>query len=77
MIQAYVLVSVEAGKNPEVVSKMRSLPSVKQVHACWGQPDIFSFVEVMDEKTLAETVLDSIQSIPGVRGTDTHIVLPV
>ncbi len=77
MIQAYVLVSVEVGKNPDVISAMRSVPGVKQVHACWGRPDIFSFVEVVDEKTLAEVVLNTIQRIDGIQGTETHIVLPM
>ena len=74
---AYVLVSVEAGKNQEVVAALRSLDAVKQAHACWGQPDIFAFVEVADEPTLAEVVLTAIQGLPGVRTTETHIVAPV
>ncbi len=77
MVQAYVLVSVEPGKNQKVLDAMRSVQGVKQVHACWGQPDIFSFVEVADEKSLAETVLSTIQGLPGVRSTETHMVVPV
>lgn len=77
MVSAYVLVSVESGKNPEVLSALRAVPSVKQAHACWGQPDIFTFVEVADEKALAEAVLTTIQGVAGVRATDTHIVVPV
>lgn len=33
---AYVLVSVEPGKNHEVVVALRQLVDVKQAHACWG-----------------------------------------
>jgi DNA-binding Lrp family transcriptional regulator len=77
MVSAYVLVSVEPGKNPEVLSALRAVPAVMQAHACWGQPDIFTFVEVADEKMLAEAVLTTIQGVPGVRATDTHIVVPV
>ena len=77
MVQAYVLVSVEPGKNQKVLDAMRSVQGVKQVHACWGQPDIFSFVEVADEKSLAETVLSTTQGLPGVRSTETHMVVPV
>jgi len=77
MVSAYVLVSVEPGKNPEVLSALRAVPGVKQAHACWGQPDIFTFVEVDDEKALTEAVLSTIQVVPGVRATDTHIALPV
>jgi DNA-binding Lrp family transcriptional regulator len=77
MVSAYVLVSVEAGKNQEVVAALRSTNTVKQAHACWGQPDIFAFVEVADEPTLAEVVLTTIQGLPGIRTTETHIVAPV
>jgi DNA-binding Lrp family transcriptional regulator len=77
MVSAYVLVSVEAGKNQEVVAALRSMDAVKQAHACWGQPDIFAFVEVADEPTLAEVVLTAIQGLPGIRTTETHIVAPV
>jgi DNA-binding Lrp family transcriptional regulator len=77
MVSAYVLVSVEAGKNQEVVAALRSMDAVKQAHACWGQPDIFAFVEVADEPTLAEVVLTTIQGLPGIRTTETHIVAPV
>lgn len=77
MVAAYVLVSVEPGKNQQVVSALRAIRGVKQAHSCWGKPDIFSFVEVTDEKALAETVLKTIQSLPGVRDTETHVVVPV
>jgi hypothetical protein len=33
MVSAYVLVSVEAGKNQEVVAALRSMDAVKQAHA--------------------------------------------
>ncbi len=77
MVAAYVLVSVEPGRNQQVVSTLRGIRGVKQAHSCWGKPDIFSFVEVADEKALVETVLNTIQGTPGVRDTETHVVVPV
>ena len=77
MVSAYVLVSVEPGKNQEVAASVRSVQGVKQAHVCWGKPDIFAFVEVADEKTLADTVLSRIQGIRGVRDTETHIVVRI
>jgi DNA-binding Lrp family transcriptional regulator len=77
MVSAYVLVSVEPGKNEEVVAALREIRGVKQAHACWGQPDIFAFVEVTDDTALSDTVLQAIQGTPGIRGTETHIVIPV
>jgi uncharacterized protein (DUF2342 family) len=40
MVSAYVLVSVEPGKNQDVVAALRQIAGVTQAHACWGQPDI-------------------------------------
>jgi DNA-binding Lrp family transcriptional regulator len=77
MVSAYVLVSVEAGKNQEVVAALRGVNGVKQAHACWGQPDIFAFVEVSDERALADTVLTTIQGIEGVNKTETHVTAPI
>ncbi len=74
-MKAYVLINVRAGKAREVVSKAQAIPAVKSVHPCWGRPDVFTFVEVADEKSLADTVLAKLQSIDGVESTDTHIVI--
>lgn len=76
MVSAYVLVSVEAGRVREVEAALRAIEGVKQAHVCWGQPDVFCFVEVPDEVTLAETILTRIQGLPGIRFTDTHVVAP-
>ncbi len=75
MSAAYILVSVEAGHAKEVLQKIRSLEGVKQAHTCWGQPDIFAFFEVPDDRHLAEVVLDQIHNMPGVRSTETHLVV--
>jgi DNA-binding Lrp family transcriptional regulator len=77
MVSAYVLVSVEAGKNQDVVSALRQVAGVTQAHACWGQPDILAYIEVDDDGAMADTVLVMIQAIPGARTTKTHLVAPV
>jgi DNA-binding Lrp family transcriptional regulator len=77
MISAYVLVSVEPGKNQDVVAVLRRVAGVTQAHACWGQPDIFAYVEADDDSAMADMVLVTIHGIPGVRATDTHVVVPV
>jgi hypothetical protein len=38
MVSAYVVVSVEAGKNQNVVAALRQVAGVTQAHACRGQP---------------------------------------
>ena len=74
-MKAYVLINVRAGMAREVVEKVRQIEGVKSANACWGRPDTFTFVEVANEKALADTVLAKIQAIDGVESTDTHIVI--
>lgn len=75
MAAAYILVSVEAGKARSVLERLRALDGVLQAHTCWGQPDIFAYCEVDDDAKLAGVVLDVIHSMPGVRLTETHLVV--
>jgi DNA-binding Lrp family transcriptional regulator len=49
-------------------------PLDTQAHPCFGQPDIFTFVNVADEKSLSDVVITKIHTIEGVEETDTHIV---
>ena len=74
-MKAYVLINVRAGMAREVVEKVRQIEGVKSANACWGRPDTFTFVEVANEKALADAVLAKIQTIDGVECTDTHIVI--
>jgi DNA-binding Lrp family transcriptional regulator len=72
---AYILVSVEAGHAKDTLATIRSLDGVKQAHTCWGQPDIVAYCEYADDKHLAEVVLETIHELPGVRSTETHLVV--
>ncbi len=76
-MKAYVLITVKMGKLKDVVAKLAEISGVKTVHACWGLPDIFAFVEAADEDGLNDLVLSKIQLIDGVERTDTHIVLEI
>jgi DNA-binding Lrp family transcriptional regulator len=75
MAAAYILVSVQAGQARDVLEQIRSLDGVRQAHTCWGQPDIFAYFEVPDDKHLADIVLERIQNMTGVRTTETHLVV--
>jgi DNA-binding Lrp family transcriptional regulator len=74
---AYILVSVAAGRAKQVLETVRSLDGVKQAHACWGQPDIFAYCEVTDDRHLADVVLGAIHKLEGVRSTQTHLVVEI
>ena len=70
--KAYILIKVKAGKTKDVVKSLKKVSGVEQVHPCFGQPDIFTFVNVADEKSLSEIVITKVHTIDGVEETDTH-----
>jgi hypothetical protein len=76
MVSAYVLVSVDPARTrmwwphcDRVPVSLRPKPA--------GQPDIFAYIAVDDDRAMADTVLVTIHAIPGVRTTETHLVAPV
>ena len=71
---AYILIKVKAGKGKSVLTALKSIAGVEQIHACFGQPDIFVFINVADERALSDVVITRIHAIEGVEETDTHIV---
>ena len=72
--KAYILIKVKAGKGKSVLAALKGIAGVEQIHACYGQPDIFVFINVADERALSDVVITRIHSIEGVEETDTHIV---
>ena len=72
--KAYILIKVKAGRTKDVLRSLKKIPGVEQAHPCFGQPDIFSFVSVADEKALSDVVITKIHTLEGVEETDTHIV---
>ncbi len=73
-MRAYIFVNAAPGKPAEVVQQLRRISGVKTADMCWGVPDIVAVAEAADAKALQVLVLDKIQKLTDVRGTDTHIV---
>ena len=55
---------------------LHAVAGVKTVHFLAGPTDIIAFVEVADQKGLADT-LGNIKGVKGVASTDTRIVWPI
>lgn len=72
--RAYVLINVMPGQTDNVVRALSEIKEIKTIDPCWGKPDIFTVVEVMDQDALATLVLAKIHAIEGVAQTDTHLV---
>ncbi len=72
--RAYVLINVLPGQTSNVVKALRDIKEIKTIDPCWGKPDIFAMVEVLDQDALTSLVLTRIHAIEGVAQTDTHLV---
>ncbi len=74
-MRAYVLINVQSGKSNEVTKALGKIRGVISAESCWGRPDIVAQVEAEDLTKLGMLVLSTLQSLPGVESTDTHIVI--
>jgi DNA-binding Lrp family transcriptional regulator len=72
---AYVLIKVKPGSVERVLSPIKNVKSVKEVHMVTGIYDIIVLIEVPDLKTLGEIVAEKIHAIDGVSSTITCIVV--
>lgn len=75
MVRAYVLVKIEAGRAREILEGLRAIPSVERADAVTGPVDLIVQVVAEDPRALAELIFRSIQTISGVKETDTRIVI--
>ena len=71
-IVAYVLLTVETGKDREILGKIRELPLVKEAAITFGEWDIIVSTEVKDVEELNDLVV-KIRKIPGVDRTYTIV----
>jgi DNA-binding Lrp family transcriptional regulator len=75
MVQAYVLMKIETGKIEDVLQRLRSLGHVRRADAVTGPSDVVALVEAIDPRDLADLIFRSIQTIAGVKETDTRVII--
>ena len=75
MVRAYVLIKIEAGKAEDILTQLRALPAVRSVDAVTGPVDLIAQVEAEDPMVLSDLIFRFMQTMPGVKETDTRIVV--
>lgn len=71
---AYVSVSIEQNTWKPVAAALRRVPSVERVALVGAEFDALVTVRCHDNHELRDTVLEQIQSIPGVKATRTWLI---
>lgn len=74
-VRAYVLIKVEAGKNKAILEQLRTTPNVDNVDSVTGPTDLIAQVSAESARVLADLIFTSIQTIAGVKETDTRIII--
>ncbi len=69
MASAYVLINCELGSEEAVISQLKSLDAVKEVHGTFGAYDILAKVEADEVSVLRETITWKIRKIDKIRST--------
>jgi DNA-binding Lrp family transcriptional regulator len=73
MVTAIVMVNADVHRIPEVAEVIAELPGVSEVYSTTGEFDLVAIVRVRGHDELAEIIPGSLNKVPGVTATQTHI----
>jgi DNA-binding Lrp family transcriptional regulator len=76
MLRVHVLLSATTRKGEALVKALRDIPQVRAVYAISGAFDFLAFVEAETTDEI-DRVLDRIGELPGVKSTQSSLVLSV
>ena len=69
MAKAYVLINCELGSEEAVITQLKSIEGVKEVHGTFGAYDILVKIESDRVETLREVITWKIRKIEHIRST--------
>ncbi len=74
MPKAFIMIDIEPGKEARVHQAITKLAGVKMAYQVTGEHDMIAFVDAEPYEEFA-VILSTIRQLPGVRDTDSHLVL--
>jgi DNA-binding Lrp family transcriptional regulator len=72
---AFVLINAEIGAEAEVLSELKPIPEVREVHLVYGVYDIIAVVDTSTLQELKDTISFKIRRLDKVHSTLTMIVV--
>lgn len=73
MITAIVMVSAATDRIPQVAQAIADLDGVSEVYSVAGDVDLIAIVRVREYEQIADVIAGSVNTVPGVLDTQTHI----
>ncbi|KUO39402.1 MAG: hypothetical protein APZ16_03405 [Candidatus Hadarchaeum yellowstonense] len=74
-MQALVYIRTEPGKALKLLDAVKKVPGVHVAFATTGRFDIVARIEAADLKTLGDAIVSKIQKLPGVKYTETSLIV--
>jgi len=75
MVKAHVLINCDIGAEEFVISQLKEIDFVKEVHGTFGAYDVIVLVEANTVEALRETITWKIRKIEKIRSTLTLMVI--
>jgi len=72
---AYVLINCDLGAEEDVISHLKTIDEVKEVHGTFGAYDILAKVESDDVDKLRDTIISKIRKLDRIRSTLTLMAI--
>jgi len=69
MAEAYILINCEIGSEEEVITALKNIDSIKEVHGTFGAYDVLAKIESPQVEDLRETITWKIRKIAKIRST--------
>ena len=73
MASAYILINCEIGEESSVMSQLKEMPHVSEVHIVYGVYDLIAKIEAEDTDSLKKIVTENLRVLEKVRSTMTMI----
>jgi len=73
---AYVLINCDLGYEEDIISQLKTIDGVKEVHGTFGAYDILAKVESDDLDKLRDTITWKIRKLDRIRSTLTLMAIP-
>ncbi len=69
MVSAYVLINCDIGSEEDVISHLKTVDGVKEVHSTFGAYDIIAEIESDNKENLRDVITWKIRKIERIRST--------
>ncbi len=73
MVTAIVLVKTDVARIPETAEELAQIPQVTEVYSVTGEFDLVAMVRVRHHDELGDVIPGTLNRVPGVTHTETHI----